>query len=70
MSHGDADKPAGSRRAVLDPPCERSLEQTHIGSMIIVMMGCEGGGRERICTALPCFATKPKESSNEDVDHS
>ena len=25
MSHGDADKPAGSRRAVLDPPCERSL---------------------------------------------
>ena len=25
MSHGDADKPAGSRRGVLDPPCERSL---------------------------------------------
>ena len=41
MSRGDADKP----------------EQTHIGSMIIIMMGCEGGGRERICTALPCFAT-------------
>ena len=38
------------------PHVSAHWEQTHIGSMTIIMMG-EGGGRERICTALPCFAT-------------